>query len=170
MIRAIFLSFCLVFHDMKGCVKGGNPQLPSNTSLELGLCNSDLKKEESGEIAPPGRILQLWTGPGAERGQYPWLRPPEQSRTSAVLIWEGERASHLECHGLAILLCFTRLSLVNISLPSVCSEDSFQRLFLEGNMPSSFGILVPWSGIKPRILAMVIWGSTASSGNSLQRL
>ena len=94
MIRVLVLSFCFIFHDMKGCVEEGNRQLPSNSSLELSLCNSDLKKEESGEIAPPGRILQLWTGPGAERGQYPWLRPPEQSRTSAVLIWEGQTGSH----------------------------------------------------------------------------
>jgi len=57
MIRVLVLSFCHIFHDMKGCVKEGNPQLPSNTSLELSLCNSDLNKEEFEEIAPPSRIL-----------------------------------------------------------------------------------------------------------------
>ena len=85
MIRVLVLSFCHIFHDMKGCVKEGNSQLPSNTSLELSLCNSDLNKEEFEEIAPPSRILQLLTGSGAGRGQCSWLHPPEESFCCADL-------------------------------------------------------------------------------------
>lgn len=91
---------------MKGCVKE-NPQLPSNTSLELSLCNSDLKKIGIWEIAPPGGDtialeLDLGLGKGNALGCI------HLKRASVVLIWEEERRSHFECHRLVILLCFSR--------------------------------------------------------------